>query len=184
MDELNNIFFSCQENMDKIFNQFKKEIHRVRLGSQSISSFLGKIKIKCYGTFFPLIEVANISIIDNMNISIHPWDRSIVSNIDKAIINANLGFMPTNKGDSIDIHLPTITEESRKNLIKKIKSKTEHAKILVREIRKKNNQNIKKLKISEDFYKMGESRIQKITNQYIQKIENFFLHKEEEILRI
>lgn len=184
MDELNDIFSSCQEDMDKILKKMKKEIHRVRLGSKSVSSFLGEIKIKCYGTFFPLIEVANISIIDNMNISIHPWDRSIISYIEKAIINANLGFMPTNKGDSIHIHLPIITEENRKNLMKKIKLQTEHAKILVRKIRKKNNQYIRKLKISEDISKAGENRIQKMTSEYIQKIDNFFLHKEKEILRI
>ncbi|AFJ90936.1 ribosome recycling factor [Blattabacterium sp. (Blaberus giganteus)] len=184
MDELNDIFFSCKKDMEKILKQLKKEIHRVRLGSKSVSSFLEKIKIKCYGTFFPLIEVANISIIDNMNISIHPWDRSIISDIDKAIIDANLGFMPTNKGDSIHIHLPVITEENRKNFMKKIKLQTEHAKVFVRKIRKKNNQHIKKLKISEDVSKIGENRIQKITNEYIQKIENFFLHKEKEILKI
>ncbi|WP_341655313.1 ribosome recycling factor [Blattabacterium cuenoti] len=184
MDELNDIFSYCKKDMETILEKLKKEIHRVRLGSKSVSSFLGKIKIKCYGTFFPLIEVANISIIDNMNISIHPWDRSIISDIDKAIINSNLGFIPTNKGDSIHIHLPIMTEENRKNIIKKIKLQTEHAKILVRRIRNKNNQHIKKLKISEDVSKTGESRIQKITNEYIKKIENFFLHKEEEILRI
>ncbi|QIK16524.1 ribosome recycling factor [Blattabacterium sp. DPU] len=184
MDELNNIFLSCKKDMEKIFNKLKKEIHRVRLGSQSVSSFLSKIKIKCYGTFFPLIEVANISIIDNMNISIHPWDRSIISEIEKTIINANLGFMPTNKGDSIYIHLPIVTEESRKNLMKKIKSQTEHAKILVREIRKKNKQHIRKLKISKDFSKTGENHIQKITSEYIKKIEDFFLYKEKEILKI
>ncbi|WP_341654885.1 ribosome recycling factor [Blattabacterium cuenoti] len=184
MDELNDIFSYCKKDMETILEKLKKEIHRVRLGSKSVSSFLGKIKIKCYGTFFPLIEVANISIIDNMNISIHPWDRSIISDIDKAIINSNLGFIPTNKGDSIHIHLPIMTEENRKNMIKKIKLQTEHAKILVRRIRNKNNQHIKKLKISEDVSKTGESRIQKITNEYIKKIENFFLHKEEEILRI
>ncbi|WP_185860630.1 ribosome-recycling factor [Blattabacterium cuenoti] len=184
MDELKDIFSSCKEDMDKILKQLKNEIHRVRLGSQSVSSFLGKIKIKCYDTFFTLIEVANISIIDNMNISIHPWDRSIISDIEKAIINANLGFMPTNKGDMIHIHLPIITEESRKNLMKKIKLQTEHAKILVRNIRKKKNQYIKKLKLSEDIYKTGENHIQKMTSESIQEIENFFLHKEKEILRI
>ncbi|WP_185852067.1 ribosome-recycling factor [Blattabacterium cuenoti] len=184
MDELNEILSSCKENMEEIFKKLTKEIHRIRLGSKSVSSFLGKIKIKCYGTFFSLIEVSNISIVDNMNISIHPWDLSIISNIEKAIINANLGFMPTNKGDSIHIHLPIITEESRKILIKKIKSQTEHAKILVREIRKKNNQHIRKLKISEDISKTVENHIQKMTSEYIQKIESFFIHKEKEILKI
>ncbi|WP_185871567.1 ribosome recycling factor [Blattabacterium cuenoti] len=184
MDELNNIFSSCQRDMEKILEKLQKEIHHIRLGSKSLSSFLSKIKIKCYETFFPLIEVANISIIDNMNISIHPWDRSIISNIEKAIINANLGFTPTNKGDYIHIHLPIITEESRKNLMKKIKLQIEHAKILVRRIRKKNNQHIRKLQISEDISKIGENHIQKITSEYIKKVENLFLNKEKEILRI
>ncbi|WP_185863165.1 ribosome recycling factor [Blattabacterium cuenoti] len=184
MNGLNNIFSSCEEDMENILKQLKKEIYRIRLGSKSVSSFLGKIKIKCYETFFPLMEVSNISIIDNMNISIHPWDRSIVPAIEKAIINANLGFIPTNKGDSIHIHLPIITEESRKNLIKRIKLQIEEAKILIRKIRKNNNQCIKKLKISEDISRMGEHRIQKITDEYIQKIEDFFLQKKKEILNI
>ncbi|ACY40150.1 ribosome recycling factor [Blattabacterium sp. (Blattella germanica) str. Bge] len=184
MDELNDIFFSCKKDMEKILKQLKEEIHRIRLGSKSVASILEKIKIKCYGSSFLLIEVANITVVDNMNITIHPWDRSIVSYIDKAIIDANLGFMPTNKGESIHIHLPIITEEGRKNLMKKIKSQTEHAKILIRNVRKKNNQHIKKLKISEDFSKSGENRIQKITSEYIHQIDDFFLYKEKEILRI
>ncbi|WP_185862059.1 ribosome recycling factor [Blattabacterium cuenoti] len=184
MDEYNDIFFSCKKDMEKIFKQLKEEIHRVRLGSKSIASFLGKIQIKCYGSYSPLIEVSNITVIDHMNITIHPWDSSLISHIDKAIIDANLGFMPTNKGESIHIHIPIITEEERKNFVKKIKLQTEHAKILIRNVRKKNNQHIKKLKISEDFLKSGENRIQKITSEYIQKIEYFFLCKEKEILRI
>ncbi|WP_185870423.1 ribosome recycling factor [Blattabacterium cuenoti] len=182
MDELNKIFIFCKKDMEKILEKFQKEIHRLRLGSKSIISFLEEIKIKCYGTLLPLIEVANINIIDNMNLTITPWDRSIISNIDKAIIDSNLGFMPTNKGEYIHIHLPMITEEGRKNLIQKIKSQTEQAKIFIRNIRKKNNHNIKKLKLSEDLYKKGENRIQKITSEYIQKIDYFFLSKEKEIL--
>ncbi|WP_185872140.1 ribosome-recycling factor [Blattabacterium cuenoti] len=184
MDELNNIFFSCKKDMEKILKKLKEEIHRIRLGSKSISSFLGKIKIKCYGSYFLLIEVANITVLDSMNITIHPWDRSIITHIDKAIIDANLGFMPTNKGEFIHIHLPIITEEGRKNLIKKIKLQTEHTKILIRNVRKKNKQYIRKLKISKDFLKVGENKIQKITSEYIQKIEDLFLYKEQEILII
>ncbi|WP_185851493.1 ribosome recycling factor [Blattabacterium cuenoti] len=183
MDEFNKIFFYCKKDMEKILEKFQKEIHRIRLGSKSIIPFIEKIKIKCYGALFPLIEVANIHIIDNINITIQPWDRSIISNIDKAIIDSNLGVMPTNKGEYIHIHLPIITEEGRKNLMKKIKSQTEQAKVFIRNTRKKNNQNIKKLKLSEDLHKKGENRIQKITNEYIQKIDCFFLSKEKEILK-
>ncbi|WP_185876745.1 ribosome recycling factor [Blattabacterium cuenoti] len=184
MDELKNIFFSCKKDMEKILKQLKEEIHRIRFGSKSISSILEKIKIKCYGRYQNLIEIASISIVDNMNIIIRPWDRSIIAHIDKAIIDSNLGFVPTNKGESIHIRLPIITEEGRKNLMKKVKVKIEHAKILIRNIRKKNNQQIRKLKVSEDFSKSGEIKIQKITSEYIKKIEDFFLQKEEEIMRI
>ncbi|WP_185871006.1 ribosome recycling factor [Blattabacterium cuenoti] len=184
MDELNNIFFSCRKDMKKIIEKLKEDVHYLRLGSKFTASFLSKMNIKCYGTFLPMMEIANITIIDNMNISIQPWDRSIISNIDKAIIDANLGFMPTNKGDSIHINLPIITEEERKNLIKKVKMQIEHAKVLIRNIRKKSNQNIKKLKISEDLLKSGEIRIQKITIEYIKEVDNFLKNKEIEILKI
>ncbi|WP_185873769.1 ribosome-recycling factor [Blattabacterium cuenoti] len=184
MDELNKIFFSCKEDMKKIFKNFQKDLHYLRLGSNSILPILEKIKVKCYDSFFPLIELANISIIDNMNLNIHPWDRSIISHIDKAIINENLGFIPTNKGEYLHINLPIITEEGRKNLIKKIKLITEKTKIFIRNKRKKNNQYIKKLKISEDLSKKGENYIQKITNNYIKNIDIFFLLKKKEILKI
>ncbi|WP_185855978.1 ribosome recycling factor [Blattabacterium cuenoti] len=182
MDDLNEIFISCKKDMEKVVKQLQKEIYSIRLGSKSVISFLEKIKIKCYGSFLPLIEIANINIIDNMNLTIHPWDRSIISIIDKAIIDSNLGFMPNNKGEYIHIHIPVITEEGRKNLIKKVKWQTEQAKIFIRNIRKKNNQNIKKLKLSEDLSKEGENRIQKKTSEYIQKINCLFLSKEKEIL--
>ncbi|WP_185868947.1 ribosome recycling factor [Blattabacterium cuenoti] len=184
MDELNNIFCSCKRDMEKILKQLKEDIHRIRLGSKSVVSILEKIKIKCYEKHSMLMEVANITIVDSMNIIIHPWDRSITSHIDKAIIDANLGFMPTNKGESIHINLPIITEEGRKNLIKKIKLQIEHAKVLIRNIRKKNNRHVRKLQISEDISKSGETRIQKITSEYIKKVDNLFLYKEKEILRI
>ncbi|WP_185858443.1 ribosome-recycling factor [Blattabacterium cuenoti] len=184
MDNLNNIFYSCKKDMETIFIQLKEKIHPIRLGSKSVAYSLSKIKIKCYKAFFPLEEVSNITIVDNMNLIIRPWDPSILSHIDKAIIDANLGFFPTNKGESIHIRLPIMTEEGRKNLMKKIKLQTEHAKILVRNVRKKNNQFIRKLKISEDFYKTVENRIQKITSEYIKKIEDYLLDKEKEIIKI
>ncbi|AWU42492.1 ribosome recycling factor [Blattabacterium punctulatus] len=184
MDELNKIFSSCKKNMKIILKKLQEEIYPIRLGSQSILSFLEKIKIKCYGTFLPLIEVANINIIDNMTLKIQPWDRSLISPIDKAIIDTNLGIMPTNKGDYIQINIPIITEEGRKNLIKKIKKQIEQAKISVRIIRKKNNQSIKKLKLAQDLSKSVENRIQKITIEYIQNIDNIFLYKKKEILKI
>nr|WP_235043230.1 ribosome-recycling factor [Blattabacterium sp. (Blatta orientalis)] len=169
--------------MEKIFKQLQEEIHRIRLGSKSVVPLLEKIKIKCYASFFPLIEVATITIVDNMNITIHPWDRAIISYIDKAIIDENLGFMPTNKGESIHIRLPILTEEGRKNLMKKLKQK-QKSKIFVRTTRKKYNQSIKRLKISEDLSKTGENRIQKITKVSIQKIDVLFFSKEKEILSI
>ncbi|WP_185864387.1 ribosome-recycling factor [Blattabacterium cuenoti] len=184
MEELKNIFSSCKEKMEKTLKKLKKEIHHLRLGGKYIADFLSKMNVKCYGSTISMMEVANITVIDNMNINIQPWDHSIIPQIDKTIIDANLGFMPTNKGDYIHIRIPIITEEERKNLMKKIKVETEHAKVLIRNIRKKSNQNIKKLTVSEDLSKSGENYIQKITSEYIKKIDDFFIIKEKEILKI
>ncbi|WP_317167991.1 ribosome-recycling factor [Blattabacterium cuenoti] len=170
--------------MKKILNQLQEEIHRMRLGSQSILSILENIRVKCYGTFLPMIEISTINIVDHMNLTIEPWDRTLISNIDKAVIDANLGFMPTNKGNLLYIHLPILTEESRINLMKRIKTKIEKSKILIRTVRKKNNQSIKQLKLSDDLSKIGENHIQKTTKEYIQKIEILFHEKEKEILNI
>ncbi|WP_185864947.1 ribosome-recycling factor [Blattabacterium cuenoti] len=184
MEELKVIVDSCNKEMDKILNNLKQDIFHIRLGSRSIIVLLEKMKVKCYNTLLSLSEIANITIIDNMNITIQPWDLSIIGNIDKTIIDANLGFTPVNKGKLIHINLPIITEESRKNLLKKIKNYTEKSKILIRKIRKINNQRIKNIKISEDLSKIGENEIQKITTLYINKIEDIFISKKKEILTI
>ncbi|WP_185868437.1 ribosome-recycling factor [Blattabacterium cuenoti] len=184
MSNLNKIFSSCKKDMEKIFDQLKSEIYCIRLGSKSVSSLLGEMNVKYNNTSSLLLEVSNIHVLDHRNISIRPWDRNILPYIEKSIINANLGFTPTHKGNTIHIHLPVITEERRRFFIKKIKSQTEHAKILIRETRKKNKKNIKKIKVSEDISKNGEKYIQKITIEYIDKINDFFSKKEKEILKI
>ncbi|WP_185873232.1 ribosome-recycling factor [Blattabacterium cuenoti] len=184
MEKLEKIFSFCIKDMEKIFNILKKDISKIRLGIRSLASTLEKIKIKYYNKFVPLLEISSITIIDNKNITIQPWDKTIISTIDKAIIDENLGFMPTNKGGIIYIKMPSITEEGRKNLVKKIKIYTEHSKILIRNIRNKNKKNIKKLIISEDLLKLGENKIQNITSDYIKKIDFFYDQKKEETLRI
>ncbi|WP_185877818.1 ribosome-recycling factor [Blattabacterium cuenoti] len=184
MEKLDEILSLCTEEMEKIFNILKKNISQIRLGIRSLASTLEKIKIKYYNEFVPLLEISNILIVDNKNITIQPWDKTIISLIDKTIIDANLGLMPTNKGGIIYIKIPSITEEGRLDLVKKIKVYTEHSKILIRNIRKKNNQHIKKLIISDDLLKLGENKIQNITNKYIKKIDIFSNKKKEEILRI
>ncbi|WP_185882857.1 ribosome-recycling factor [Blattabacterium cuenoti] len=184
METLNEILFSCKKEMNNSFEKFKEEINRIRLGGKSISDYIGKIKVKCYGTYVPLWEISNITVVDNMNIHIHPWDRSNILDIEKFMIEANLGFMITNKGEYIHIHIPILTEETRKNILKKIKIQTEEEKISIRIIRKKNNRFIKKLNFSDDEKKKGEIQIQKTTNEFIRKIDDFFLHKKENILKI
>ncbi len=184
MEEINQITYFCKKKMRYVLNNLYKEIHHIRIGSRSIAALLEKIKVKCYDTKLFLPEISTITIIDNMNITIQPWDISIISNIDKTIINENLGIVPTNNGKLIHIKIPIITEEGRKILIKKIKKLTELSKILIRNIRKKSKQSIKKLNISEDLCKTSENKIQNITTDYIKKIDFFFLKKEQEILRI
>ncbi len=184
MEDLNKIFSFCKKDMQNVFLKLKKEIHTIRLGSKSVAYSLSNIKVKCYGAYSLLLEVSNITTVDNMNIIIKPWDKTILSQIEKSIIDSNLGVTPTNRGDTIHILIPVITEEGRKNIIKNIKIQSEKAKVHIRNIRKKNNNNIKKLKISKDIYKKGEIHIQIITDKYTKKIDEFFLYKENEILKI
>ena len=130
-------------------------------------------------------QVANISILDARTLSIQPWDHKMLSSIDRAIVNANIGLTPMNNGEVILIHLPPLTEELRKGLVKRVKSETELSKVSLRNIRKETNNRLKKIDaLSEDLLKISEERIQKITDSYIKKTDKLFSLKEREILTV
>ena len=132
----------------------------------------------------PLNQVANVNTPDARTITIQPFERNTIPNIEKGIMMANLGFNPMNNGESVIISVPPLTEERRRELAKQAKAEAEEAKIGIRNDRKVANNDIKKLEISEDLMKIAEENVQKLTDTYIKKVDSIFENKEKEIMTI
>lgn len=182
MEKLDLIIKSGEKNMEKSLEYLKMVFVRIRSG-KSNPILLEGIKIECNGKMITLKKIANVSSPDYMTLKIQPWDRSMLSFIEKSIINAN--FSTINNGENILIRLPRITEDGRKNLLKKTKAELENIKVRIRNLRKEVHKNLKKLEgISIDTMKSAEERIQKITNEYIKKVEDLYTIKEKEIMSI
>jgi ribosome recycling factor len=142
------------------------------------------ITIEYYGTPTPLSQVSSINTPDGRTITVQPWEKSLLSEIEKGILNANLGFNPMNNGESIIINVPPLTEERRIELVKLAKIETENTKVSIRNARKDANNEIKKSESSEDLQKNAEIDIQELTDNYIIKVDNIFSSKEKEILTV
>jgi ribosome recycling factor len=176
----------AQEQMHLAFNHLEKEFLKIRAGKAS-PQILEDIKIDYYGTITPLGQTANINTPDARTIVVQPWDKSVLSLIEKAILAANLGFTPMNNGEIIRISIPPITEERRKDLVKKAKAEAENSRIAVRNLRRSANEKAKKLEkegVPEDEIKLVEKEIQEITDKWIEKIDNLVDLKEKDILKI
>ena len=145
---------------------------------------LSSLMVDYYGTPTPLSQVANVSTPDARTLSIQPWEKALVPEIEKAIMNANLGFNPMNNGESVIINVPPLTEERRKELAKLAKAETETAKVSIRNARKEANNEIKKSEVSEDEQKNYEIDVQKHTDLYIKKTDEIYVRKEKEILTV
>ena len=143
------------------------------------------VMVDYYGSPTPLSQVANINTPDGRTISIQAWEKALIPEIEKAIMNANLGFNPMNNGESVIINVPPLTEERRKDLVKQAKAESEEARIGVRNDRKGANNDLKKLEdASEDQVKNAEIDVQKLTDEHIQKIEEILSVKEKEIMTV
>jgi ribosome recycling factor len=148
---------------------------------------LDSVKVDYYGNLVPLNQVGNVNTPDAKTISIQPWEKSMLQAIEKGIIVANLGLQPTNDGNIIRISLPPLTEERRKETVKKVKGEAEHAKVAIRNIRKDANEAVKKLQkegLPEDEAKSAEQQIQKTTDNYIKKIDELTSQKEAELMHV
>ena len=137
-----------------------------------------------YGSQTPLSQVANVNTPDSRTITIQPWEKKMLSTIEKAIMVANLGFNPMNNGELIIITVPPLTEERRKELVKQAKGESEEAKIGVRNARQEANKEIKKTEVSDDVKKDAEESVQKLTDKYIKQIDEVLAKKEAEILKV
>ena len=183
MEELEFIIEACEESMTNAVKHLERELLNIRAGKAN-PTMLSSVKLDYYGSTTPLSQIANISTPDAQTLSVQPWEKDKLQDIEKAIQIANLGFNPMNNGESIIISIPPLTEERRKELVKIAKSEIEDAKISIRNSRKDANNEIKKIEISTDQKAISEKEIQTLTDNYISKIDEIFSSKEKEILSI
>ena len=182
-EEMDFIVDAAKEQMTAAIDHLEKELLNVRAGKAN-PVMLSSITIDYYGTQTPLNQVANVNTPDARTLSIQPWEKNLIGEIEKAILVANLGFTPMNNGESIIINIPPLTEERRKQLVKLAKSEAENAKVSIRNARKDANQDIKKSDSSEDVQKNYEIDIQELTDSSIQKVDQIMSLKEKEILTV
>lgn len=175
---------TTKEGMDQAIAQLQKRLLTIRAGKASPNMLQG-VMVDYYGSPTPLAQVANVLTPDGRTISIQPWEKAMIPEIEKAIINANLGFNPMNNGESIIINVPPLTEERRRDLVKQARSETEDARIRVRNDRRDANNDIKRFDdASEDEKKNAEVDIQTLTDSYIKKIDDILSSKEKEIMTV
>lgn len=182
-EELNFIIDSTKESMSQAVQHLEKELLNIRAGKAN-PVMLSSVMVEYYGTPTPLSQVANVITPDARTLSVQPWEKSLLTEIEKGIMVANLGFNPMNNGESIIINVPPLTEERRKELAKMAKSEVENAKISIRNARKEANQEIKKTEASEDEQKNCEIDIQNMTDDFIKKTDAIYQVKEKEILTV
>ena len=180
------ILEEAQDGMNKAISHLNLELGKIRAGRAN-PSMLDSVKVDYYGSLTPLSQIGNVSTLDSRTLTIQPWEKAMLDEITKAIINANLGLNPQNNGEIILISVPVLTEERRKELVKRAKSEGEHAKVSIRSQRKDANDMIKSLKdegLSEDQIKDSEAEIQKITDSFTKKVDEFVGLKETDIMKV
>ena len=185
-EEVQFILDSLKEQMGNAMHHLGIEFSNIRAGKAS-PSMLKNVSVNYYGASTPLGQVANINTLDAHTITIQPWEKSLLNEIMRAIINANLGFAPQSNGESLLISVPPLTEERRRDLVKMAKAEGENAKVAVRNNRKDAMDMIKSLKedgLPEDMQKDAEGEVQTITNSFSNKIDDLIKDKETDIMTI
>jgi ribosome recycling factor len=182
-EEVELILEEAKDQMQAAMSHLEKAFAKIRAGKAS-PIMLSTVQVDYYGSMTPLSQVANVNTPDARTLAVQPWEKSMLQEIEKAILNANLGFNPMNNGDLIIISVPPLTEERRRDLVKQAKAESEDAKIGVRSARQEANKELKKLEISEDVLKDAEADVQELTNSFIAKIDDALKLKESEIMKV
>jgi len=181
------VIADMKAHMDKSVDALRREYQKVRTG-RATTGLLDDIKVEYYGNPSPLSQVATLAVPESRTITIQPWEAKLIPVIEKAIMNANLGFTPANDGKTIRISLPPLTEERRKDIVKMLKKMAEDTKVAVRNIRREGIDRLKKLEkdkqISEDDLKRAEKEVQDVTNASVAKIDEVLAHKEKEVMEV
>ncbi|WP_048602467.1 ribosome recycling factor [Rubeoparvulum massiliense] len=176
-----------KSRMQKTVEALKKELVTVRAGRAN-PALLDKVMVDYYGSLTPLKQLANIATPEPRLLTVQPYDKSALANMEKAILKAELGLTPTNDGNMIRIAIPALTEERRRELVKQVKKYGEESKVVIRNIRRDANDALKKLEkdgeISEDDSRRLQDEVQKETDQYIKQLDDVVANKEKEILEV
>ncbi len=181
------IIKDAQERMNKSIEAFRSELSKVRTG-KATTALLDGVKVEYYGNMTPINQVGNLSVLDVHTLSITPWDKSVVPAVERAILEANLGFNPVSDGTNLRIPVPPLTEERRKDFVKLIKKYGEETKVAIRNVRRDANDHLKReekdKKISEDQLKDAEDKVQKFTDEHTKMVDEILKHKEKEIMEV
>ncbi len=183
-EELNIVLEEAANSMQKAINHLESELVKIRAGKAS-PNILDGITADYYGSPTAINQVANVTALDARTISVQPWEKNMLAVIERAIIAANIGINPQNDGVSIRLFMPPLTEERRKELVKRCNGEGEQAKISVRNIRREAIEDIKKLQkegLSEDAGKDAEAEVQALTDKHIALVEKHLAAKEKEIM--
>ena len=180
------ILEEAEDGMKKAISHLNSELSKIRAGRAN-PSMLDTVRVDYYGSPTPLSQIGNISTWDPRTLTVQPWEKSLLDEITRAIINANLGLNPQNNGEVIIISVPVLTEERRKDLVKRARAEGENAKVSLRTQRKDANDMVKSLKeegLSEDAVKNAELDVQNLTNSYSTKVDELVSVKEEDIMKV
>ena len=185
-EELQMIVEDAEDGMKKAIGHLEVELTKIRAGKAS-PGMLDGITVDYYGAPTPIANVANISVLDVRTISIQPWEKTMLQAIEKSIMQANIGITPQNDGNQIRLFMPPLTEERRKEFVKKAGAEGEHSKVAIRNIRRDAIEQVKKLQkdgLSEDAAKDSEKEIQDITDRYISLVDKHLAAKEKEMMTV
>ncbi len=184
---LDKIIHETEEKMKKAVDFTRQELTKLRSG-KATAAILDDIKIDYYGQKMPIAQTASVNTPDAHLITVQPWDKSMIGEIEKAILAANIGLTPANDGTVIRLSVPPLTEERRKELVKVAKKFAEDGRITIRNIRRDSNEHLKKAEkdehVSEDERKHGENEVQKLTDKYIKQVDEILTGKEKEIMEV
>ncbi len=186
MEEIQMYLDECREMMTKAISHLTNELSKIRAGKAS-PAMLDSVMVEYYGSSTPLNQTASVTSPDARTLFVKPWEKAIIPEIEKAIINSGLGLNPQNDGEQIIINIPQLTEERRMGLVKQARAEGEQGKISIRNTRKEINDELKKLQkegASEDEIKRAEDQVQSVTDEFTKKVDEILSHKEEEIMTV
>jgi ribosome recycling factor len=180
---LDEIYNDTKTSLQKAHDAFKRDLQKIRTGRANLAVLDG-IKVDYYGAPTPLNQVAALNIADPRLITVKPWDKSLLTAIEKAIVGGNIGITPSNDGELVRLPIPPLTGEVRKNLVKELKKKAEDARVVVRNVRRDANEFVKQAEVSEDDETRALKQIQKFVDDAIARIDADTAAKEKEIMEV